>query len=267
MRVLACDECHLSGANMFAKVLTHCNASIKVGTSGTSFDSDNIVNKMISVGLLGPKLITVSKKELMDKGISTPIKIHMMLCNTVLYAPVLDYNECIQKLIYESAERVQLIADIIKERRTVGPILIAVDKTKHGQFLKHSLEDNHKIQIELTHSKDPDIEDKIDMFREGEIDVLVSTSVLREGVNLPLIQTIIYASGGAAKVSVKQWCGRGERLDESKTEVLFFDFFDIGHYVSNHSKKRIKIYNDEQLEVTYHYNTSDVKNMRPVVIK
>jgi superfamily II DNA or RNA helicase len=253
--ILAVDEMHLSGSSMYSRVLLHCNAGLRVGLSGTAFDSDNIVNKMISVGAIGPECANVSKRTLMDTGISTPVKVHILLCNTVLSFPIVDYDECIDAFIYYSKERVALMAQIIKDRIEAGPILIAVDKTRHGEFVQQQLKEQFKIYTELTHSKDPEIKEKIQAFKDGQIDAIISTGVMREGLNLPLIATIIYASGGKAKISVKQWSGRGERKHESKTEVLFYDFFDKGRFVTSHSKARIKIYEQEQLEIIYHYET------------
>jgi superfamily II DNA or RNA helicase len=264
--VLAIDECHLGGASMYAKVSVHCTgAGMRIGTSGTAFDSNNVINKMISVGILGPKIAYISKREMMDAGISCPVKVFTHLSNTILRAPVLDYTSCLETLVYKSIERVSIIGRIIKERSKIGPVLIAIDKTNHGLFLQEQLK-NIGIETELTHSKDKDITRKIEAFTNGEIDALISTSVLREGVNMPLIQTIIYASGGISKVSIKQWMGRGERLHESKTEFEFHDIMDVGKYVMGHSLKRLKIYYDENLPVISDFDKKDLKRMTSIVI-
>ena len=262
--ILAIDECHLGGASMYAKVSVHCiGAGMRIGTSGTAFDSDNIINKMVSVGILGPKIAYISKREMMDAGISCPVRVFTHLSNTILRAPVLDYTACIETLVYKSIERANIIGKIIKERPK--PILIAVDKTNHGLFLQELLK-NQGIETELTHSKDKDIIRKIEAFTNGEIDALISTSVLREGVNMPLIQTIIYASGGISKVSIKQWMGRGERLHVSKTEFEFHDMMDVGKYVMGHSLKRLKIYQDEDLPVISDFEKKDLKRMSSIII-
>jgi len=264
--VLAVDESHRAGADTYSKTLIHCNAGMRLFLSGTAFDSDDLVGKMVIVGLSGSRLLKISKKYLMDKGVSTPVKVHMHLCNTILHTIVFDYDDCINTLIYESVERIALINKIITDRIDKGPILIAVEKTEHGKFIQQYLLKFNR-RVELTHSKDKEIVPKIEAFREGSIDVLISTGVLKEGVNLPLIQTIIMAAGGKSKIYIKQWCGRGERRHESKTEVELHDFYDIGKYVQNHSIERVKLYKAEELEVVEHYDIKDVKKMKTVVIK
>jgi superfamily II DNA or RNA helicase len=271
--VLAVDESHRAGSTMYTKTLVHCPAPIRIFVSGSAFDSKDVVSNMIIVGLSGKKLIKVSKKELMDKGISTPIKVKIHLCNTILRAPVLKYDECVEKLIHKSMERASIMFEIIRKRINVGPILIAVEETEHGKFLMETLNSMHKsaevfekCNIALTHSKDPDLVQKVEAFRIGEIDVLISTSVLREGVNLPLIQTVIYAVGGHSGVYIRQWMGRGERIDESKTETEFHDFYDIGQFVGPHSLHRLKMYAAEELEVQMDFDKKDLRRMTNVVI-
>lgn len=264
--VLAVDEAHRAGADSYSKTLVYCNAGMRIFLSGTAFDSDDLVGNMTIVGLSGSKLLKVSKRYLMDRGISTPIKVHMHLCNTILYDYVLSYDDHITKLIHQSVERVSLINHIIDTRVNLGPILIAVEETEHGKFIRDNLVSFGK-RVEITHSKDKEIVPKIAAFRDGSIDVLVATGVLKEGVNLPMIATIIIASGGKSKVYIKQWCGRGERLHDSKAEVELHDFYDIGRYVQKHSIERVKLYKAEELEVTEHYDINDIKKMKNVIIK
>jgi superfamily II DNA or RNA helicase len=262
--VLCVDEAHRAGAVTYTKTLVHCGAGMRVFVSGSAFDSDAIVSKMIIVGLSGPRLATVTKKEMMDKGISTPVTVHVHLCNTILRGPVLDYDDCIKKLIHESIERVSIVAQIIRNRQAVGPVLIFVEETQHGIFLYENLKDS--FNIELSHSKDPDLIRKVDAFRAGELDCIITTGILKEGVNLPKIRTIIDCSGGQSKINIKQRMGRGERLEEGKTEVEYHDFYDIGRYISKHSIKRLKIYRSEGLEVICNFNEKDVKRLGSIVI-
>lgn len=266
--ILAVDEAHRAGSDMYAKTLAYCPAPVRMFVSGTAFDSDNIINNMIVVGLSGSKLINISKRYLMDRGVSTPVKIKMHLCNTILRYPALEVDDCKTRLVKESIERASFIYKIVADRLVMGPILIAVEEIRHGEFLynfAHGWSKN--FTIELTHSKDPHLFEKIEDFTAGNINVLIATGVLKEGVNMPRIATIIMAAGGQSKVYIKQWMGRGERLFEGKEEVEFHDFFDIGRYVQKHSLKRIKIYNDENLEVSYDFDLKDTRRMSSVVIK
>jgi superfamily II DNA or RNA helicase len=237
---------------------------VRVFVSGSAFDSDDIVSKMIIVGLSGPKLATVTKREMMDKGISVPVKVRIHLCNTILRESVLDYDDCIKTLIHQSVERTSIVARIIKERINIGPIVVYVEETQHGLFIHEQLKE--QFNIEITHSKDPNIIQKIDAFRSGDLDVIIATGVLKEGLNLPLIRTIIDCAAGQSKINIKQRMGRGERLSEGKTEIEYHDFYDIGRYVQSHSLHRLKIYHSEDLPVECDFDVKNAKRLTSVII-
>jgi superfamily II DNA or RNA helicase len=219
---------------------------------------------MIIVGLSGSRLATVTKKEMMEKGISTKVTVKIHLCNTILREPTLDYDDCIHRLIFNSIERISIMTKIIRERKEFGPILICVEQTQHGEFIYQRLKD--LFNIELTHSKDSDLVRKIDAFKNGELDVIIATGVLKEGVNLATLATIIDVSGGRSKINIKQRMGRGERLSEGKTGFEYHDFYDIGRYVQGHSLQRLKIYQSEELDISYDFDLKNAKKLTSVVI-
>jgi len=266
VELLAVDEAHRAGSKMYAKVISRCPAPIRLFVSGSSFDSDDPVSRMTIVGLSGNRLFNIKKRELMDKGISTPVVIHMHLSNTILHYPIIAYDDCLNCLIYESSERISLMSKIIRDRVTAGPVLIIVEKAEHGKYLFSNLV-AEGFNIEMTYSEDKDIRGKIEAYTAGDFDILISTGVLKEGINMPLISTIINAAGGKSKIFLKQWLGRGERLSFTKSVVEFHDFYDIGKFVQKHSMERIALYKQEELEIVYHYDQSIIKRMRLTVVE
>jgi superfamily II DNA or RNA helicase len=224
--VVAVDECHLAGSSTYSKVLQNVPAGMRMFVSGTPLDSYNIINKMVIIGLSGPILAKVSKRELMDKGIS------------------------LSKIIHESEK----------------PVLIAVYIIEHGEFiLKHLSRLFPDLEIQFVHGTDFKRDEKIEAFKSGDIDVLISTVILKEGINIPNIRTLIYAGGGKSKVDIKQWMGRGERRDGVNDYVTLHDFYDFGKYISTHSKKRILAYRKETLKIIEHYSKEDLKKTQQIV--
>ena len=108
--------------------------------------------------------------------------------------------------------------------------------------------------VEFVHGEDPDKKQKIEDFAQGRTMVLISTTILREGVNIPIIANIINAVGGRAVVDLKQWMGRGERKHGDETSFTMHDFYDRGPYVERHSKARLAAYRKEGLDITLHYD-------------
>lgn len=271
--ILAVDESHRAGSKTYTKVLLKCPAAVRVFFSGSALDADRdeIVGKMTMIGMSGPKKVNISKREMMDKGISTEAKVYMHLCNTILRRPPIGYDAWEKECIHYSIERVSLIWKLVRENYKDGLVIIAVNEIHHGEFLLERLmnfnfatEDG--IVIMITHSQDKGQAEKIRACQSGDIDVLITTTVLKEGINLPLLKTVIYTPGGKSKIDVKQWMGRLERLLEGKTEAAFHDFMDVGQYVQSHSMARRKIYVDEELDLKEYYDIKSIKNMSSVVI-
>lgn len=76
----------------------------------------------------------------------------------------------------------------------------------------------------------------LDEFRRGEIDGLIST-LLREGVDVPEVDSIILGGGGKSAIQLIQTIGRSLR-PEGREESLVIDCDDSGPYIGNHSDKR-----------------------------
>lgn len=260
--VLAVDEAHLAGSKTYIKVLQNTPAPVRVFVSGTPFDSDAIVNKMLAIGSSGKELINVSKRELMDKGISLECRVHIHLCREPKLGILTDYTSHIKARIHNAAKRAAIMSDIL--RNYEGSTLIAVKEIEHGQLLCASLQLMGNKSITFVHGTDPERARKIEDFKTGKIRTLISTTILKEGVNIPIISNVINAVGGKSKVDIKQWMGRGERRHENLKEFTMHDFYDIGQYVEAHSKIRISTYRKEQLEVTLHYTKEDILKQKKI---
>lgn len=107
------------------------------------------------------------------------------------------------------------------------------------------------ISIAKVHSATPDkIRKKIILdFRDGKIDVLIGSYILKRGKNFPLLRYILNASGSDNQETISQITGRGERTHDSKTKVLLDDIYDKGKYLERHSKHRVAYYMVEKLKV------------------
>lgn len=86
------------------------------------------------------------------------------------------------------------------------------------------------------------IEGAFESFREGDTQVLIGTSLVGEGIDLPSADCLIYATGGKAAVSYVQALFRVCTAQEGKEESVIIDFVDKQHGILlNHSRKRWEI--------------------------
>ena len=128
---------------------------------------------------------------------------------------------------------------IEKQRKTSYPLLIFASEIKKGEKLKVILEKqfpNEKIGFvsSITENR----LDQVQAFRDGELTILISTTILERGVTFPRVDVFVMEANHQlfTKSSLVQIGGRvGRSMDRPTGELIFF------HDGLNHSiKKAIK---------------------------
>lgn len=246
------DECHKAGGKEYSDVIMKADTGMACFLSGTALKSSNNLTKMVIVGLSGAVLTKISKKELMDAGISLPIKVTMHLNRT--YLPnCYTYQETAELAIYKNVLRTEIIGDII-DQRPDKKIIINFEYEAHGYFMFDYITKHYGFdKMAITHGKDPDRKQKLADFKAGLIEILLSSRILSTGIDIADISVLINAKGGMSEIELSQWAGRIERNDGVSDHVELHDFYDEARYVDVHSRKRIKFYQDEKFEISYDY--------------
>lgn len=86
----------------------------------------------------------------------------------------------------------------------------------------------------------------INAYKQGEIDIIIASTILDEGFDAPLTEFLILAGGGKAEHRQVQRIGRGMRVADGKERLTVFDFLDTGKYLGKHSTQRAKAYRREK---------------------
>lgn len=253
-------NCHRAGGTEYSKLLQMVDAGMRVFVSGTPLSNVGKVNNMVIVGLSGPTLGRVSNKELIEKEHSLRPKVKIFL--NVTPSQAFDYAQELKDVVHNSKTRAKMIADMCI-KRDGKQILVCFIEIKHGLFMKKAISEHPDFygRVEMVHGKDAGKFYKIDDFKKGKIDVLLTSTILKEGVNIPNIEVLIMAQAGKSIITVKQFVGRALRTDGKNVEVEIIDFYDVGRYASLHSRKRLKIYRDEGFDVELDY--AEIRN-KPV---
>ena len=249
--VLIVDESHTAGTKTHQKLIRWINAPMRLMISGTHLENDDTVRNMKVIGLSGPKLYEVKNIEMIEKGFSLKPTVYVYH-NDDLEAHV-DYAMEYRNMIMRSNVRLDIISQAIKERPGKYG-LIPVIKKDHGFFLvKHLREDFPDKKIEFIYADHPRVAEIIEATTQKMVDVLICTDILKEGVNIPILNYLIMAAGGKSPIFVKQYIGRVLREDGENTECDIIDFYDDGNYVSKHSRNRLNIYKKEGFEIKTMY--------------
>lgn len=133
-----------------------------------------------------------------------------------------DFNRCLEK----SQLSTKLKTYIEKQRRTGYPLLIFASEIKKGEKLKEILKEQYPNEnIGFVSSVTEDRLEQVQAFRDGELTILISTTILERGVTFPFVDVFVVEANHRlfTKSSLIQIGGRvGRSMDRPTGELLFF---------------------------------------------
>ena len=241
------DECHHStSTTWFDTVSLLTNAVVRLGLTGT-VDKENKINEYRLYSCTGSILSKITNEFLIEEGYSAK-PVCILFENTSPELEDSDYQEAYQLGVIESSERNDMILDIcIKETESNNKVLILVERIDHGEILLDLLEPlEKKVVFTSGQLNSEERQDILDRLRKGKIDILISTSILDEGVDVSNINALIYARGMKATRKLLQGIGRGLRKKSDNSKLRFYDFVDNTHTsLLKHSLKRATVLKNE----------------------
>ena len=234
------DECHHSTATSWYDVFNlMTNAVIRLGLTGT-VDKQNPVNEMRLYSCTGTIINRITNDYLIENGFSAkPICIMFQISEPELEDEA--YSEAYQLGIVESDERLEVIGRICKKETESGNIvLILVEHIDHGEYIQEELQKLKKRVFFTNGTLTSDVRQTLlDNLKNHKIDVLISTSILDEGVDVSGINAVIYARGMKSTRKLLQGIGRGLRKKEDGSKLRFYDFIDdMNTALLKHSQNR-----------------------------
>ena len=253
------DEGHRAGGDTYTDLLQRIDAGSRLIISGTPLENEDPIKNVVLTGHTGKTLFKVTNKELFDEGVS--LKPVVKILRNKEDDGAIKYNNWAEEeydRIVFSKNRLQHVKDILEEYSDCY-ILLAVNRIAHGEFLMEELSKDSKRVIDFVHGTSANRLNRIDNFIKGRTDVLIGSTILKEGLNIPNIQVLVYLVGGKTTVGVKQTLGRGMRKSDTELDdkgLTVFDFFDEGEHTSLHSRMRIKIYKNEEFDVELCYKAN-----------
>jgi len=249
VNLLMIDEAHRIGGKTYKTLITSINAGARIAFSGTPLDMKDKTVKMTIIGLTGRVLKTITNKEMIETGNSLKpiVNMHLIKDNSVMNA--LSYVEEMNEA-QSSTAIINKIVEILGEQDKFT--LITFNITAHGEYLESKLR-AFGIDCLMAHGKDPYRGDKIKQFKEGKVGCLIASMIVKEGLNIPLVQKLIRAEMGMSETTTKQVVGRAQRLDGVSESVEVHDFYIEGKTLSTHSTKRIRQYQKQGFEVLFNY--------------
>lgn len=233
------DECHRSSSKSFQDFLASFGCPLKYGFSASP-SNGNLLDFARIRQQLGSIIIQIKSNELMDNGVMAKAKINLVKIDC---PETFDYPSANDLGIVHNKARNEVIKNIVKKHREEGYICILTRILEHGEELEKTIPGAIYLKGEDPLNKRMEI---INKFNNGEIPVLIGSSILNEGISISNMKTLIMASGGKAQTQTVQKIGRVLRITKEKKQGVFYDFIDAGNkYLFKHSKQRLSLYKKE----------------------
>ena len=255
IQICLIDESDVIDNNTFKAVLMHLyNTSVRIGLSGTLYKGKlkkHLIPNMNIRSFIGDVADEVKLADQMKKGTSTKTIIKSITLNYPV-KPSLSYEEEYRSVIIENPLAYEVVLQRINYNLKYDrlPMLIAtkfIDHTdKMEAFLKKHLP---YLTVKGVHHKTPNRSSVLDEFREGKIDILIATTIISRGKNIPLLQYTCNASSMDAEERTIQLVGRSVRLHHSKSKAVIDDLIFPGKYLTRHGNHRRNYYLRENLKV------------------
>lgn len=227
--------------------------------------------------LFGPVIFEVPYTTAVQEKAVVDIKVRITKVTLKTKFPAhLKDTEKLRYCYWNNPERNELIAS---QARAIDPKtqqLILVNTVEHALYLSRLLPDFELIYslkpdsywekfkklnllppdfIPLTEERKRELQGR---FERGELKRVIATNVWDTGVDMPQLEVIFRAGGGASRVKSVQIPGRGSRISflpekgNFKKFAVVYDYLDVFDFMALAlSKKRIKEYENQGWAIEY----------------
>jgi superfamily II DNA or RNA helicase len=270
--VMFCDECHHMLSPSFSEP-SRSTSIIEyiVGLSASAISTDHVNGRVIKdfsreelkvIGASGPLVLNVDPKFLIERNVLANPVLLMMKNLANEYIPPAEYNNWhrLMKDRLQSKNRTDITCKVAKffcdKSRKV---LILVNQIGWAKKILNNLYElglgdisrgsygGGYFERPICNGKfEEDKDNVMDKYSRGDCKILVGTSHLYEGVDVPNLDVIILAYGGKAARLQLQGIGRCLRLTKTGKYAYLVDFTDESDGILHHqSEGRLNRYKYE----------------------
>jgi superfamily II DNA or RNA helicase len=267
--VIILDEAHHAPSNKWTTICEACQAKYRVAYTATAHDDPEkySFSDLVLYGLVGPIIFEVRSKELRDRGyLAEPLV--TILDGAKGNIPLYNWQSVYDIGIVKNKLRNSLIVSLAAScYQADNKVMIFVNRKSHGHALAKALAIKcgcdslfahggstcfeYKAATASSHRKNFAIKDIAKYVNTRNRAIVLSTSIFDEGVDLPIINVLVMATGMKKYRRTVQRCGRGMRPKEGSNRVFIFDFYDESHpFLEKQSKYRIWTYKEEEFRIS-----------------
>ena len=272
------SNCHHIPAQTITTIANKCkNAYYRIGVSATPW-RDAGDDLLIEAVLNKKKDAVINASMLIEMGYLVKPEIYFVPIKQVFKGK--NYQDIYNKAIVENLDRNKIITKIaynmyIRDKHILmlyknikhGEKLLDMVSKRIGEKVKPFTIKNQKTNkdvtvrvrnVELLSGNDDTVK-RLAVFeavKTGFCRCLIASTIADEGLDLPILDTLILAGGGKSSTRAFQRIGRVIRLHEGKTKGIVFDFTDYTPMLRRHSRNRQKYYEQEPLWDIHKFNVN-----------
>lgn len=258
------DECHHLRSNSALQIaLKTQHVELMLGFSGSPFlltqPFENVGDTIIW-GLTGGPIYMVPHEYVRKLGLTAEPVIFMKPCGEKMLKYAGRFQNIYDTFIIKNQTRNKEIERYTRRFVKHGfSVLILVQRIAHAQKLMEMMPDlkilcvfGGKTGVYRDLETGELIEVRIDYdhiraeFDRREWDIIIGSTVMDEGIDIPSIGAVIAAGAGKSRIKILQRLGRGlRRKKDGLNRVYVLDFYDRGHvFLASHSRKRLEMYQE-----------------------
>jgi superfamily II DNA or RNA helicase len=222
------EEAHEVSSDQFWRVMSACkNAAYRMALTATPFMKDDEEANMRLLGSCGPVALQVSEKLLIDRGIlARPYFKFLSLDPSKRPAKLYrssPWQRAYELGIVENQHRNDLIVQELVRGKSYGLNgMCLVQRKDHGFILNDKMRAaGLRSTFIFGDSNQAARDHALGALGRGEYDVLIGSTILDVGVDVPSVGMIAMAGGGKAEVAVRQRIGRGLREKKKGPNAAF----------------------------------------------
>lgn len=250
--VVILEEAHEAGGNGFFDIMNKCvNAHYRLSLTATPFMRDDEESNMRLMAVSGPIGIRISEKLLIDRGILAKPIFKFIQMNDPIKEIHPNYSKVRKSTPWQRAYKLGIaenelrndliVKEVIRAKSHRLTTMVLVQHKAHGEALKTAMKDAgiRVVFIYGDHNQDQRQKALADL-KSGKIDVLIGSTIMDVGVDVPAVGMIVLAGGGKAEVALRQRIGRGLRKKVNGPNIcLVIDFTDSKNdHLRVHARQR-----------------------------
>lgn len=239
------DETHHAAAKTCKAVLTASpEAYWRFGGSATPYRESG--DGIMIQAMFGAKIVDISASYLIEKGFLVPPHIFLVPIDSAVdfhsYKKI--YSHCIEK----NDTLNNSVADTANHMVSRGlTCLVLVQHYPQGDYIKDLVPGSVFMTSRMTSKQR---KKTLQDLREGRLRCAIATSLADEGLDVPILDSVILAGGGASATRINQRIGRTLRKPQDpnihKDKSIVIAYEHNARFLDKHAKKTRSVLKKEK---------------------